>query len=158
MGIMARRTDIRIKTTLSQSGRTWFADPRSVKRVNAGLLRAATRCRPLPLDGASLVYHHIHIGAGVLKKRRDRRWHAHDEIQIEYAVFGRFLFRTRREERRIGPGEGLVVARQMEHGFDTIEDGGLVGVLVEIDGPRREEFIRHVDRCAAGGFLPFGSD
>jgi AraC-like DNA-binding protein len=145
---------------LSLIGHNAFIHPASVRFINRALILAGMRCRPLSLDGVTLGYRHVHIGPGWIRRGygRGAAWHIHEEIQLEYGLAGRFEFATHQQTQGVRSGDGVLVPERQQHTIRCTADGALLGILIDVSGPRQDEFVRFVGRTAAGGLLRFAPE
>ena len=140
-------------TVLSKSRHKWARDPAQVRRANDGLARALGRMPPVRIAGVVLATRSIHFGPAIFSKGQAAERHRHDEWQSEYVMSGRIRFSGGSDQRELRADEGVWIRPGLEHDWHVLRDVVMVGTLVDIAGPERKRFLRHLE-TAPGGDLP----
>ncbi|MDP6811372.1 MAG: AraC family transcriptional regulator [Kiritimatiellia bacterium] len=113
-----------------------------MRLANQRFERARALAGPLNLAGVSLTLRHIHFGPGIYREGPGAGMHEHGQVHVEYIVSGQFRFRAEGQEETLLPGQGVVVLPGAPHGWECCVGGYMVGVLLDLVGRRKEEFLR----------------
>lgn len=144
---------IKMRTILSKIGHSALRTPAGAQTINTQLFNIQPLVKPLEMNGLTLVLKHIHIDQGMYIHGRTVQPHCHQEIQIEYVLSGRFLFRGAAEQCRLAPGQGNVIFPNIKHTWRCEAAGAMLGILLEAVGPKREKFLL-ARPMAKGRFMP----
>lgn len=131
-----------MRTILSKSGHGALLAPVAARAVNAQLFAVQPLVRPLELCGVVLALKHVHVDRGLYAAGTCSCSHCHREIQIVYALSGRFLFATPDASGRLGAGCGNIIFPDTRHSWRCEASGAMLGILIEASGPRHEFFLR----------------
>ena len=93
------------------------------------------------LNGEALTLAQITLAAGAVVPEHD-----HPNEQIATVVSGRLRFVVGGEERKVGPGESVLIPGGVPHRVEVLEDA----VVLDVYAPRREDWIRGDDAYLRG--------
>lgn len=93
------------------------------------------------LNGEVMTLARITLTRGALVPR-----HSHPNEQIATVLSGRLRFSLGDEEREVGAGESVLIAADVPHEVEALEDS----VVLDAFSPRREDWIRGDDAYLRG--------
>jgi quercetin dioxygenase-like cupin family protein len=93
------------------------------------------------LNGDAMTLARILLAAGAVVPR-----HSHPNEQIATVLSGRLRFALGDEERVVCAGEGVLIAGDVPHEVEALEDS----VVLDAFAPRREDWIRGDDAYLRG--------
>jgi quercetin dioxygenase-like cupin family protein len=93
------------------------------------------------LNGEAMTLARITLARGALVPR-----HSHPNEQIATVLSGRLRFTLGDETREVGAGESLLIAGDVPHEVEALEDS----VVLDAFSPRREDWIRGEDAYLRG--------
>ena len=143
---------ITIKTHVLKSGPGVTLAQADVPKVNANLTTSLGYLRSLDLDGIVITCRRIHLGKGIYPAGKKVALHRHDDLQIEYAVSGSFVFADSRSEVRISAGQCLVVPPGLPHRWSCVRQGVLLGAELAVTGPSAQGFLQSLRQALEGSF------
>ena len=93
------------------------------------------------LNGEAMTLARITLAQGALVPE-----HSHPNEQIATVLSGRLRFRLGDEERVVGAGASILIAGDVPHEVEALEDS----VVLDAFAPRREDWIRGDDAYLRG--------
>lgn len=93
------------------------------------------------LNGEAMTLARIMLAQGAVVSE-----HSHENEQISTVVSGRLRFRLGGEETVLGAGESLLIAGNVPHRVEALEDS----IALDVFAPRREDWIRGDDAYLRG--------
>ena len=80
-------------------------------------------------------------------------WHCHEEGHFEIVLSGRIQFWSEQEELMLEPFQVLFIPPGVHHRWKCLEPGVMIGQIVFIEGPRREEMVGFLRQAIPTGLL-----
>ena len=140
-------------TMLSKSGHSPAISQGDIPKINANLATSLGYLRSLDLDGIVITCRRIHLGKGIYPAGKKVSFHRHDDLQIEYAVSGSFVFADSRSEVRLSAGHCLVVPPGLPHRWSCVRQGVLLGAELAVTGPSAPGFVESLRQALKNSIL-----
>ena len=80
-------------------------------------------------------------------------WHRHEEGHFEIVLSGRIQFWSEQAELVLEPFQILFIPPGVSHRWKCLEPGVMIGQIVFIEGPRREEMVKFLRTAIPSGLL-----
>jgi len=124
------------------------SDPAAVRRGNARLARVCERLTIVGPGGGPLRVPQAHYAGGAFASGHRVRMHRHEQMQVEAAISGRYVFETPTGAHELAPGEVCVIGRGAPHAWSCERRGVLLGLMLT---PRDGGCWEALDALLAGG-------
>ncbi|OGV83681.1 MAG: hypothetical protein A3K19_08430 [Lentisphaerae bacterium RIFOXYB12_FULL_65_16] len=145
------------RTILSGSGRHALRDPARVRILDARLISSLGYVPPLRVNDIEIVLRYAHLGGGCARKGAVANEHRHEEYQVEYVLSGAFRFTGPQDTVRLQPGHGILIAPELPHSWECVEEGTMLGAMVGLQGPSAKALDAHLRQSADGRLIQVGS-
>jgi AraC-like DNA-binding protein len=138
---------------LSKYGHRGMISQSDVPKVNANLVTSIGYLRSLDLDGIVITCRRVHLGKGIYPAGKKVSVHRHDDLQIEYALAGSFVFADSKSEVRLSAGHCLVVPPGLPHRWSCVRQGMLLGAELAVAGPSAQGFLESLRQALKNSIL-----
>lgn len=113
-------------------------------------------CVPFQLNDITLTLSQFHLGPGIYKKTKHENYHIHNELQLEYIIDGEFTFENNNCSRSLGASEGIAIVPWDKHRWHCGKSGIMLGVMLDMSGKNKEQFLAFLTNQLKGDFGQFG--
>lgn len=123
------------------------------KRLNHALAQTVNPTSRISMAGVQWAMDLFGLKPSRYDKGDGVEWHHHDEGHFEIVLSGRIQFCSEQKEVTLDPFQVLFIPPGTPHRWRCLEAGVMIGQIVFIEGPRRDEMIEFLHGTIPGGLL-----